>query len=483
MNISTFFSRLRHDLRRFRTSEGGNVVFLFALATIPMIGLVGAAIDYSRANSAKAAMQAAIDSTALMLSKDVSSLSAETLNQKATSIFNSLFHRPEVSNLVITPTYSTSSGAQLVLTGSGTVATSFTRVLGQNNLNINVASTVRWGNSRLRVALVLDNTGSMADDGKITALKTATKNLLTQLQGAAAQNGDVLVSIIPFARTVNVGPSNYNASWIDWTAWDKANGGSTSGMSGSICISGTLWVVNGSNFTSSGSCTRPTAGICYNGTLYNWNGSTFTTNGSCSAAHSNWNGCVTDRGNATTPHSSNYDTNVSPPVIGNLPTLFPAEQDGDCPEPVSPLGYNWSAMATLVNNLDPAGFTNQGIGIAHGWMSLVGGGPYPAPPVKDPNYQYTEVIILMSDGLNTQNRWYTNANQIDGREAMTCTNAKAAGITIYAIQVNTGGDPLQTVMRDCASNPDKFFMLTSASQLVTTFQQIGTKLSNLRVAR
>ena len=24
---------------------------------------------------------------------------------------------------------------------------------------------------------------------------------------------------------------------------------------------------------------------------------------------------------------------------------------------------------------------------------------------------------------------------------MTCNNAKAAGITIYAIQVNTGGDP------------------------------------------
>ena len=39
---------------------------------IPIIGFVGAAVDYSRANSAKAAMQAAIDSTALMLSKDAS---------------------------------------------------------------------------------------------------------------------------------------------------------------------------------------------------------------------------------------------------------------------------------------------------------------------------------------------------------------------------------------------------------------------------
>ena len=45
-------------------------------------------------------------------------------------------------------------------------------------------STSNWGNTRLRVALVLDNTGSMADDGKMTALKTATNNLLTQLKSA-----------------------------------------------------------------------------------------------------------------------------------------------------------------------------------------------------------------------------------------------------------------------------------------------------------
>ena len=65
--------------------------------------------------------------------------------------------------------------------------------------------TTKWGSSRLRVALVLDVTGSMASDGKMTALKTATKNLLTQLKSAATQNGDVYVSIIPFNKDVNVG--------------------------------------------------------------------------------------------------------------------------------------------------------------------------------------------------------------------------------------------------------------------------------------
>ena len=53
------------------------------------------------------------------------------------------------------------------------------------------------------------------------------------------------------------------------------------------------------------------------------------------------------------------------------------------------LNYNWSAMTTLVNNMSPNGNTNQGVGLAWGWMSLVGGGPFTVPPAKDPNYQYT----------------------------------------------------------------------------------------------
>src|SRR5215472_17146481 len=60
--------------------------------------------------------------------------------------------------------------------------------------------------------------------------------------------------------------------------------------------------------------------------------------------------------------------------------------------------------------------TNQGLGLQLGWASLVGGGPFPVPPPKDPLYIYTDVIILLTDGLNTQNRWSTDQNTIDTRE-------------------------------------------------------------------
>ena len=50
------------------------------------------------------------------------------------------------------------------------------------------------------------------------------------------------------------------------------------------------------------------------------------------------------------------------------------------------------------------------------------------------------------------------------------------------MQVNTGGDPTSTLLQSCASDPGKFFLLTSSDQIVTTFNQIGTALSNLRLS-
>jgi len=451
MDTKGFFDRMRARLRELRDANGANVTVTFALATIPMIGFVGAAVDYSHANSVKAAMQAAADSTALMLSRDVTTLTEGQVQTKASEYFKALFNRPEATGLGITATYTTTDGALLKVGATANVKTSFMAVMGYSYMTVGVESQVKWGNSRLRVALVLDVTGSMASDGKMTAMKTAAKNLLTQLKNAATKNGDVYVSIIAFNKDVNVGKSNFNATWIDWTEWDANNG----------------------------SCSKDTKKKEY------------PTQAKCLAVgglwtpdnHNTWNGCVVDRGGYSGPSLLNTDTNVMPPNIAVKDTLFAAEQYGSCPAPVMPLSYQWQTMANLIDSLNPAGMTNQGIGLAHGWLSLVGGGPYPAPPPEEPNYKYSKVIILMSDGLNTQNRWYSSASQIDARQSITCNNVKAAGITLYTIHVNTDGDPMSTLLKNCASGPDKFWMLTSANQLVSTFQQIGTALSNLRVAK
>jgi Flp pilus assembly protein TadG len=190
---------------------------MFALAIIPVVGFIGASVDYSRANSVKAGMQSALDATALAMAKLAPTLTQSQLQTQATAYFQALFSHPEAKNLSVTPSYSTSGGSQLTMSGSATVDTAFLKVMGYSSLDIKSTSTVKWGMNRLRVALALDNTGSMASSGKLDALKTATKSLLDQLKAAAANNGDVYVSIIPFSKNVNVGTSTYtNANWVDW---------------------------------------------------------------------------------------------------------------------------------------------------------------------------------------------------------------------------------------------------------------------------
>ena len=68
MRLHDLIGKLRDNWRRFRRAERGNVAIIFALAFIPIVGLIGAAVDYSRLNAARTSMQAAVDSTALAMS-------------------------------------------------------------------------------------------------------------------------------------------------------------------------------------------------------------------------------------------------------------------------------------------------------------------------------------------------------------------------------------------------------------------------------
>jgi len=424
-------------LARFLDNTRGGVAPLAAVVALPLMIGVGVAMDYSKVNAARSAFQVALDSTALMLSKDAAMESKDQLQTEATNTFNALFSHPDVvpSSVHVTPNFTTSGGSTLTLSGSATVNTSFISVIA-STVNISATSVSTWGNTRLRVALVLDNTGSMTDSDKIGALKTASHNLLTQLKAAAVHPEDVYVSIVPFVKDVNVGPSNYNQPWVRWDLWEEVNG---------KCSNTTY--KNKTNCVSHSKVWTP-------------------------ANHNTWNGCVTDR-------DQNFDTKNDAPVAGA--TLYPAEQYSSCPSAsVMGLSNNWTALNAAIDTMTANGNTNQAIGLQLGWQTLTAA-PFTVPPI-DTDYKYQTVIILLTDGLNTQDRWYTSASSIDTRQKKTCDNIKAAGITLYTVQVNTGSDPTSTLLQNCATDAGKFFLLTESGQMVTTFGQIGTSLSKLRLA-
>ncbi len=427
---------LLHRLHRFWKNRQGAVAPMLGIAIIPLMGAVGAAIDYSQASATRTAFQNSLDATALMLSKTAATDSASDLQAKATNYFNAQFNnRPGVSNVALSMNYTSSSGSQIVLTGTATLATNFLAVLNIDHIDISATSTSTWGNTRLRVALVLDNTGSMASSNKMTALKTASQNLLTSLKAAATTPDDVYVSIIPFNKDVNVDPSSVSASWLRWDLWEAVNG----------------------------NCSK----------------STYTTQSTCLShskvwtpdAHSTWNGCVTDR-------DQNFDTTNDAPVAGS--TLYPTEQYSSCPVSLMGLSNDWTTLSNKITAMQPVGNTNQAIGLQMGWQSLTAA-PFTVP-AQDPNYKYSQVIILLTDGLNTEDRWYSTASSIDARQQKTCDNLRAAGVTVYTVQVNTDNEATSTLLQNCATDSSKFFLLTSSAQIVTTFGQIGTALTNLRLA-
>jgi Flp pilus assembly protein TadG len=419
------------QMKRFWKNRRGAVAPMFGLLIVPLMAAAGVAIDYSQAGATRAAFQNVLDATALMLQKTAPSESAADLQAQATAFFNAQFSRPGVSNSTVTANYSTSNGSKVVLTGSATLQTYF---FGKD-VNITASATSAWGNTRLRVALVLDNTGSMASSSKMDALKTASQNLLNSLQAAAMTPDDVYVSIIPFNKDVNADPSNVSASWLRWDLWEAANG-----------------TCSKSSYTDQATCLSHTKV---------WT----------PANHNTWNGCLTDR-------DQNFDTTNDAPVAGS--TLYPTEQYSSCPVSLMGLSNNWTALSDKITAMTPVGNTNQAIGLQMGWQSLTAA-PFTVP-AQDPNYQYSQVIILLTDGLNTQDRWYNSASSINARQQKTCDNLKTAGITVYTVQVNTDHEATSTLLQNCATDSSKFFLLTSSEQIVTTFGQIGTALTNLRLA-
>src|ERR1700738_4220604 len=107
MLIAAIISRLRGAARSFAAANQGNIAVIFAIALLPVLGFVGAAIDYSRAVSARSSMQAALDSTALMLSRDLAQglITPSQINASAEAYFTALYTNTYTRSVAVTATY------------------------------------------------------------------------------------------------------------------------------------------------------------------------------------------------------------------------------------------------------------------------------------------------------------------------------------------------------------------------------------------
>jgi Flp pilus assembly protein TadG len=202
---------------RFAADARGGLGFIFALVLVPVLGFLGAAVDYSRGSQAQTSLQAAVDAAALAAGKVALEQNRKDVEKNARDVFNGAFRHND--GVTVKEFSFKTENDLLTVTVRANMPTMFSRFVGKTGTEIAATATVPTNTMSLEVVLVLDNTGSMAALGKMDALKEASKNLIDTLQGAST-GAYAAIAIVPFNSQVTVGDpvKNRDATWLTFTS-------------------------------------------------------------------------------------------------------------------------------------------------------------------------------------------------------------------------------------------------------------------------
>jgi len=133
------FERFRRLLWDFRRARHGNMAVIFALAAIPVIGAIGAAVDLSKANDVKTTLQNSLDAAVL------AGVTQSTSNQisTATALFNGDFVARFGNSATVS--FTQNADGSLSGTANSNVSMSFMSVLGVSSMAVNAAATAKAG--------------------------------------------------------------------------------------------------------------------------------------------------------------------------------------------------------------------------------------------------------------------------------------------------------------------------------------------------
>jgi Flp pilus assembly protein TadG len=510
-------------MRRFQRDERGVVAIIYALAMMPLLMFAGSVIDYSRAQQTKARLQIAIDGIALKLGKLNLNVDLTAYAGPAQTQVEQIMTGTTARNITVTITRP-GDGAVRV-DGVADTPTTLTNLFGFTKLTTRATSVVSRGVGNLEIALVLDNTGSMTQNSKLSRLKTAATNMVDTLasQTDPSKPNALKFAVVPFSMTVNVGSTYANATWMDTGAKasyhdDLFNQSGTNrftmfnnlgiGWGGCVEMRPAPYDVDGS---------EPTAGTP--DTLY----VPYFAPDESDTDTSGWENDYlkdyqsgtpwptpswkTRQGNQGKYKNPVWQSNTRGYRIGNSGYLY-GPNSGCEIAPIQRLTTSTSTVKTAINNMVASGDTNIAIGLAWGWNTLSPGYPFKdgiAYGTKD----YTKIVVLMTDGQQQnlevgsyndslysgigyiwQNRIGLGSGSstpqrtvaLDNRLSTLCSNMKAKGILIYTIRVEVT-DGTSDLLQNCATNPSMFYNVSDSSGLTATFTAIGQSISQLSISK
>ncbi len=473
-------------IRRFRRDERGVVLMIFMLLVVPLLMVIAVAIDFGQTLVVKRQLTSAIDAAALTIGTLPDMVDADELNQKAEAYIRA--HYPE-SGIGTLTSFSAvregDNGEEVVVSASATVPTSFMGLAGIDMLTVNVNSRVLRRDTKLEIVMVLDNSGSMSWGNKIGAMRDAANTLVDTLFGADEVSEKVKIGLVPFEAGVNLNVP-YDTWWLDFGNPSSLNTQNITNLDTTSPANETLFTVLG---------TMGTGTVSEN-------------------IAARWGGCVRSRYNAGV---DNLDISDAPPNSANPETLFSAYfypydgadkasyvndtgsgQNLSCAaSPIQPLTNQKTAITSAINAMVARTSTNITEGLAWGWRLISPGQPFTQGVAYD-QVDTIKAIIVLSDGENAPGTFSSYgmwdnpqlaSTGLDSRMEALCTSIKAnhdaddtdQDVIIYTIGFDLPSDSIRTLMRNCATDANKFFDSPTAAALQSTFAAIAASLNQLRI--
>ncbi len=217
----------------FLKNDAGSITQMLGLSAIPLFAALGAAVDTVRLNREQTAFHAAVDAAVLAIAADDrSAIGSQTTSQQAASIallqdlgksYINASYKPAAGTSNDITVALTITNQAISITATHSVPTAIMGLFGAGTTTLSTLSEVKKAMRPVELTLVMDTTGSMATNNKITGAKTAAKSLLNTLYGGtlaqAPQSEFIRVSLVPFAAAVRLDKDAYDfdLGWIDTT--------------------------------------------------------------------------------------------------------------------------------------------------------------------------------------------------------------------------------------------------------------------------
>lgn len=522
----------RHPaVARFNSDERGVVAVIFAITFSAVLLAAAIAIDFARTQTEIVRVQNAVDTAALAASHSLGLPDQDVTGpQDALAFFkaNTLKHKDvgQLEGITLDATK-----GEVNATAKGNMLTSLLRAVGINEIGFGARANVRKGKGTIEVALVLDNSGSMAGT-PISDLRTAATNLVSVLYAGYEGTDKVKIGLVPFAASVNVGASMANAGWIDRT-------GVAPGHFENFDQPKTRFELLSDMGVSWGGCVEvrpsphdvtdstPAAGTP--GSLFVPMFAPDEPDSANDGGYSYSNNYISDSGGSCPqPELTCLKTSSRGKCTqwSTPPAIPPAEaQARTCKysgasigtakgpnylcdsKPILPLTQDKSSVQSVIQTLTAKGGTNILEGVMWGWRVLSPGEPFSeGRSYTDPeNLKY---MIVMTDGENWHSAssnhnkssyhafgyaakdrlgtTYTTTaliSQMNTKTQAACTNAKAAGIKVYTIAFRLESDPnTRAMLAACASSSGEAYAASDGTSLIQAFESIAREISAVRIA-